>query len=100
MQYKFTRSQPDKLFFKYHYSSPNYKFTTIYRKLVTRRNQAPERHRLYQASIGIQSSKKTALLKLCHQDLIPEEFWKFFEDLKVDGQREDNDSATEDEGEE
>jgi len=94
MRYKFVRSQPDKLFFKYFYSSPECKFTTIYKKLVTRANQLPTRRKLYRSPIGIQSSKKNALLKLCHQNLIPQEHWNFFEDLAVNSNRGDEDSET------
>ena len=81
MQYKFVQSQPDKLFFKYHCSSPNYKFTTIYKKLTTRSNKAPKRCKLYGAPLGVQASKKAALLKLCNQNLIPQEHWDFFNNL-------------------
>ena len=58
MQYKFVRSHPDKLFFKYNYSSPHYKFTTIYKKLTTRSNNTPKRCKLYGSPLGVQASKK------------------------------------------
>ena len=36
MQYHFVKSEPNKLFFKYHYSAPDFKYTTIYVKVATR----------------------------------------------------------------
>ena len=97
MQYKFVRDQPDKLFYKYFYSSPGYKYTTIYNKgLTTRSSKAPTRQRLYEKAIGIQPSKKEALLKLCRQDLIPQEHWNFFQSLIVNGKNND-DSDTDNE---
>ena len=82
MQYHFVKSDPDKLFFKYTYSAPDYKYTTIYKKITTR-TAVKKREKLYPEPQGIDQSKKTALLKLCHENLIPPAYWKFFEDLKV-----------------
>ena len=36
MQYKFIKEEPEKLFFKYHYSCPEWKHTTIFKKIGTR----------------------------------------------------------------
>ena len=46
---------------------------------------------------GIERTKKEALLKLCKENLIPEEYWSFFQNLRVNGadtsdSEEDNDN--------
>ena len=79
IQYYFTKSDPNKMFFKYHYSCPEFKFTTIHNKVSTRSNVAPKRSKMYSQPPGIDKSKKDALLKLCNDNLIPEEHWKFYQ---------------------
>ena len=96
MQYKFVRSKPDKLFFKYHYGSPDYKFTTIYKKLTTRSNKVPKRCNLYDTPLGVQASKKAALLKLCDQVLIPQDHWDFFKNL-IRSKDDDSDNCSDEE---
>ena len=83
MQYHFVKSEPNKLFFKYHYSAPNFLYTTIYKKVNTRNTAVTKRAKLYEKPKGIDSSKKEALLKLCQEDLIPSSSHQFFEELIV-----------------
>lgn len=87
MQYYFDKSDPDKMFFKYDYSAPSFKFTTIHKKVPTRKTSGEavfkKRAHLYQAPPGIEKDKKIALLKLCNENLIPEVNWPFFQDLTV-----------------
>ena len=102
MQYYFVKSDPGKLFFKYHYSAPDFKYTVIYKEKVGTRNKAAvtKRAKLYSEPLGIERAKKEALLKLCKEELIPREHWKFFEDLKAMGDKnndEDSDTDSEDE---
>ena len=101
MQYYFVKSDPGKLFFKYHYSAPGFKYTTIYKKVTTRNMVVTKRAKLYEEPRGIERSKKEALLKLCIEYLIPRDSWKFFEDLSVTGDKNnEEDSATDSEDEE
>ena len=87
MQYKFVKNDPKKMYFNYHYSSPSYKFTTIYKKIHTRSADSGTNARplLYTSPVGIDPSKKASLLKLCKgkDKLIPEEHHEFFERLRV-----------------
>ena len=93
MQYYFTKSSPNKMFYKYHYSSPEFKFTTIHNRISTRCNITPKRSKMYSEPPGIDQSKKDALLKLCKENLIPKEYWQFYKDLAVSGvDEEDSDS--------
>ena len=67
MQYYFVKSDPGKLFFKYHYSAPDFKYTTIYKKVATGNMAVTKRAKLYEEPRGIERSKKEALLKLCKE---------------------------------
>ena len=99
MQYYFTKSSPNKMFFKYHYSCPEFKYTTIHKKVSTRSQSAPKRSKMYSQPPGIDKSKKDALLKLCKENLIPKEHWKFYQDLKVKTTGDDEESESEEEEE-
>ena len=83
MQYKFIKGQPKKLYFKYHYGSPEFEFATFFNKIVTRNTKVTARPMLYTTPPGIDPSKKASLLKMCSMDklLIPAEYHNFFENL-------------------
>ena len=93
---KFVAMHPTKMFFKYkgdEFSSVAIKQEK--REMRTSVNLEQVNRQLYASPIGIDKAKKSDLLKLCKKGLIPEQHHAWFENLKVNSQEAEDDTAME-----
>lgn len=89
MQIKFMKEEPGKMFFKYNYNDPDFKFATIRQARQTRRkkNVSSINAFKYHCPVGISDEKKKDMLKLCDRNLIPAHHRRFYADLPVKSEK-------------